>query len=219
MIYDIISTGSKGNAVVINNNILIDCGISYNRLRKVAGGLKLVLLTHIHSDHFQSYTVKLLANNRPLLRFVCGIWLVEPLLKAGVAMSQIDIIDTGKIYQYRFAGVDVGVSPVKLYHDVPNYGYRVYYGSEKLFYATDTSMLDGVTAIGYDLYMIEANYEENELRERINAKKENGEYAYECTVPYRHLSKQQADNFLYANMKSNSRYVYLHPHEGLLLED
>ncbi len=219
MNYNIISTGSKGNAVVINDNVLIDCGVSYNKLKTVVGGLKLVLLTHIHQDHFQRSTIKLLANNRPSLRFVCGSWLVKSLLSAGVKPTNIDILDVGKVYRYQIAGVNIGVSPVKLYHDVPNYGYRVYYGSEKLFYATDTSMLDGVTAIGYDLYMIEANYEENELRERINAKKENGEYAYECTVPYRHLSKQQADNFLYANMKSNSRYVYLHPHEGLLLED
>lgn len=219
MNYDIISTGSKGNAVVIDDNILIDCGISYGRLKKVVGNLKLVLLTHIHSDHFQPSTVRLLANNRPLLRFVCGVWLVESLLKAGVSISQVDIVDIGKIYQYQLADLKVVVSPVKLYHDVPNCGYRIYYGSEKLFYATDTSMLDGITAKGYDLYMVEANYEESELEERINAKKENGEYAYEYTVPYRHLSKQQADNFLYANMKSNSRYVYLHPHEGLLLED
>lgn len=219
MIYNIISTGSKGNAVVINENILIDCGVSYSKLKMVVGGLKLVLLTHIHSDHFQSSTVKLLAKNRPTLRFVCGSWLVEPLLSAGVAPSNIDIVDLGKIYHYKIAGVDIRISPVKLYHDVPNYGYRVYYGSEKLFYATDTARLDGITAKGYDLYLIEANYEESEIQERIREKVEKREYAYEYKVLDRHLSKQQADNFLYINMENNSKYVYLHCHEGLILED
>lgn len=219
MNYNIISTGSKGNAVVINGSMLVDCGVSYSKLKKVVGGLTLVLLTHIHSDHFQPSTVKLLANTRPLLRFVCGAWLVEPLLKVGVNPSNIDIVDISKLYRYKIAGVDVGVSPVMLYHDVPNCGYRIYYGSEKLFYATDTSKLDGITAKGYDLYLVEANYEEAEIQERIREKVEKGEYAYEYKVLDRHLSKQQADNFLYANMNNKSKYVYLHCHEGLLTED
>lgn len=219
MIYNIISTGSKGNAVVINDNILIDCGVSYNKLKTAVGGLKLVLLTHIHSDHFQPSTVKLLANNKPLLRFVCGEWLVEPLLKAGVSPTKIDIVKIGNIYRYMISGIDVRVSPVKLYHDVPNYGYRVYYESEKLFYATDTSRLDGITAKGYDLYLIEANYEEDEMKRRIEEKRANGEYIYELGAMRCHLSKQQTDNWLYSNMGSNSEYVYLHCHEGLMLED
>lgn len=219
MTYDIISTGSKGNAVVINGNVLIDCGISYSKLKMVVGGLKLVLLTHIHTDHFQPSTVKLLAKNRPTLRFACGSWLVEPLLSAGVKPTNIDIVDIGKIYHYKIAGVDIRISPVKLYHDVPNYGYRVYYGSEKLFYATDTARLDGITAKGYNLYMIEADYEEAEMQKRIEEKRANGEYIYEIGAMRCHLSKQQADNWLYSNMERNSQYVYLHCHEGLILED
>lgn len=219
MIYKIISTGSKGNAVVINENILIDCGVSYKMLNNDVESLKLILLTHIHSDHFQLSTVKLLVNNRPSLRFLCGSWMVEPLLRAGVKPLNIDILEIGKVYRYKILGVDVGISPVLLYHDVPNYGYRIYYGTEKLFYATDTSKLDGITAKGYDLYMVEANYEEAEIKKRIQEKKANGEYIYELGAMRCHLSKQQADNFLYANMENNSQYVYLHCHDGLLLED
>ena len=52
MEYNIISTGSKGNAVVINDVILIDCGVSFRALKDVYKNIKIVLLTHIHSDHF-----------------------------------------------------------------------------------------------------------------------------------------------------------------------
>ena len=45
--YNIIATGSKGNAVVIDQKILIDCGVSFKALSKVYRALKLVLLTHI----------------------------------------------------------------------------------------------------------------------------------------------------------------------------
>ena len=49
MEYEIISTGSQGNAVVLEKYILIDVGVSFKALRKVYKSLKLVLLTHIHS--------------------------------------------------------------------------------------------------------------------------------------------------------------------------
>lgn len=52
MTYNIISTGSKGNAVVINDRILIDIGVPFKALEPVKKDLRLVLLTHQHSDHF-----------------------------------------------------------------------------------------------------------------------------------------------------------------------
>lgn len=213
MIYNVISTGSKGNAVVIDGYILIDAGVSYKALSEVVGELKIVLLTHIHSDHFRSSTIKKLAFTKPLLRFVCGEWLVEPLLKLGVSAKQIDIVKEGMLYKYGFK--ELKISPVRLYHDVPNFGYRVFTGGKKVFYATDTSTLDGINAKGYDLYLVEANYEDKEIEERIAEKIEKGEYAYEIGAMNRHLSKKQADNFIYANASNKSEYIYLHCHEGL----
>ena len=49
MTYEIIETGSTGNAVVINENIMIDCGVSWKKIQPYAKKLKLVLLTHKHS--------------------------------------------------------------------------------------------------------------------------------------------------------------------------
>ena len=86
--YNIIATGSKGNAVVIDQKILIDCGVSFKALSKVYRALKLVLLTHIHGDHFQPTTLRLLAEKRPTLRFACCAWLCKPLVDAGVPVSQ-----------------------------------------------------------------------------------------------------------------------------------
>ena len=210
MTYNIIATGSKGNAVVLNDCILIDCGVSFSKLSEVFSRLKIVLLTHEHSDHFNSTTIRLLAQNRPALRFGCGKWLIERLVKCGVSKKNIDIYETGKKYDYgAFA-----VSPVKLYHDVPNVGYRVYMGGKKAFYATDTATLDGITAKNYDLYMVEANYEDKEIRRRIAEKRKNGEYPYELGVLHTHLSKRQCDNFIYENIGKNGVYVYLHGHEG-----
>lgn len=46
MEYKIISTGSKGNAVVVDGCILIDCGVPFRRLESVYRDLDAVLLTH-----------------------------------------------------------------------------------------------------------------------------------------------------------------------------
>ena len=39
-------------------------------------------------------------------------------------------------------------------------------------------------------------------------------YAYEANVPGRHLSFEQANDFLIENMGKRSDFVYLHQHKG-----
>lgn len=209
MKYNIISTGSMGNAVVINDFILIDCGVPFKALKDVYKGLKLVLLTHIHGDHFNETTIRQLSKERPTLYFGCCEWLINPLIECGIKKSKIFPFKCGQIY-------DLGackVSPVKLYHDVPNCGYRLYIGNEKALYVTDSGTIEGITAPDYDLYMIEANYRTDEITERISEKESAGEYSYEKNVLYRHLSKEQADDFLLNNMGNKSKFIYLHIHK------
>lgn len=206
--YNIISTGSKGNAVVINDITLIDCGVSFKALKEVYKDLKIVLLTHIHSDHFNRTTLRLLSEARPTLRFACCEWLVTPLIETGISKRNIDVLEIGKIYDYKA----FKVSPVKLYHDVPNCGYRLFFGKEKAFYATDTSTLAGITAKDYDLYLVEANHEEEEINKRISEKKASGEFVYEIRATRNHLSKEQCDAWIYENI-GNGEYVYLHQHQ------
>lgn len=212
--YKIISTGSKGNAVVLNDIILIDCGVSFKALTDVYKQIKIVLLTHIHADHFNRTTLRLLAERRPTLRFACCEWLIPDLLGhesgfgCGIPQQRIDVLEIGKIYDYGA----FKVSPVKLYHDVPNCGYRLFFGKEKAFYATDTSTLAGIAAKDYDLYLIEANHEEDEIKQRISEKKANGEFAYELRARKNHLSKEQCDAWVYENI-GNGEYVYLHQHQ------
>ncbi len=209
MNYNIISTGSQGNAVVIGGIILVDCGVPFSALKDVYKDIKIVLLTHIHSDHFRPSTIRRLSQERPTLRFACCKWLVNDLLSSGVKPTNIDVLEIGTRYDYGA----FKVVPVKLYHNVLNCGYRLFIGGEKVFYATDTSTLAGITAKNYDLYMVEANYELDKLIESINRKNKNGEYAYETNVLKNHLSKADCDEFIQANKGVHSKYVYLHQHK------
>ena len=210
MTYKIISTGSKGNAVVINDAILIDCGVPYKRLEPVVKALKLVLLTHVHSDHFNPRTAAALHLERPALRFGCCEWMVRPLLDAGVNKRAIDVFDPHHIYAYGGIGE---IMPEPLPHNVPNCGYHIFtFSWERLFYATDTGTLDGIEAKGYDLYMIEANHTKADLEARMEKKLAEGKFSYEIAAARNHLSLEQAEDWLYQQMGPNSRYAFLHQH-------
>lgn len=208
MNYNIISTGSQGNAIVLNKIILLDCGVPFRSLKDVYKDLKIVLLTHIHGDHFNKTTIRKLAAERPTLRFACCKWLTSELLQCGVSIHNIDSLEIGRIYDYS----TFKVSPVKLYHDVDNAGWRVFQNAEKAIYMTDTVTLEGITAKNYDLYLVEANYITEELKERIRSKEAAGEYVYEYRVRNVHLSKEKADEWLLENIGENSEAIYIHQH-------
>ena len=208
MNYNIISSCSTGNAAIIREIILIDCGVTFKKLEKYYKKLKIVLLTHIHTDHFKKETIKKLVQERPTLRFACCEWLLEPLLECGVPRKNIDVLEISKRYDYKI----FKVTPIKLYHDVPQCGYRVLFDNYKVIYATDTRTLEGITAKNYDLYLIEGNYDEDEMQERIKIKQQKAIYAYEFRAKDTHLSRQQATNFLLENMGENSEYVFMHEH-------
>lgn len=206
--FEIISTGSQGNAVVLNKIILVDCGVCFKKLDPYYRDLKLVLLTHIHTDHFNKTAIRMLASERPTLRFACGEWLVNDLLQCEVPARQIDVLKSRTMYNYGACNI----IQFPLSHDVPNCGWMIHFPVGKVIYATDTNNLNGVSAFGYDLYLIEANYAEEDIWEKIREKEANGEYAYERRVLRTHLSKAKCDDFLVRNCTAKSHYVYMHCH-------
>lgn len=204
MNYKILNSGSDGNCTLINEIIAIDMGVSYKLLTPHVEKLRLVLLTHVHSDHFNKATIRRLAKDRPTLRFGCCEWLVQELIKCGVSKNNIDVYEISLFYDYGL----FKIMPVKLYHDVPNCGYRVFCGNEKLIYATDTYTLDGIKAIEYDYYLIEGNYQDEE---ELSSRATNN--YYESRVKKTHLSKEYATNWLLENMGLKSEYHWMHEHK------
>ena len=202
-IAQVISSGSEGNAVIYNNAIMVDCGVSLKALQEVKRSLKIVLLTHKHSDHLKIRTLQRLQAERPTLRVACGAFLLEEL----PCIKNIDVLQVGKIYDYGA----FKVSPVKLYHDVPNFGWRIFLpNGQKIFHATDTVHLEGISAKGYDLYAIEHNYCEEYIQQAFEEARANGEYTHAYGNINTHLSIQQARAFIEANRKESSEVLELH---------
>jgi len=162
-----------------------------------------IILTHEHKDHVNITTLKKLSKERPTLRFGCCEWMVEH-IKGHV--KNIDVYKIGDVYNYG----SFSISPIKLYHDVPNCGYRIFKNDSKILHATDTSHLEGITAKDYDLYAIEHNYDEEKIAENIREKEGKGLFCYEKRAMNSHLSEQQAREFIYKNKKESSEVLRLH---------
>lgn len=211
MTYDILATGSSGNALVINGEILVDCGVPMKKLRESGclKSLQLVLLTHEHGDHFNSATVRALHRERPALRWVCCKWMVPLLLEDGVDKCAIILVKPGKWYQ---CGFPIQFRAETLIHDVENCGYHLKLDYETAFYATDTGTLDHIEAKNYDYYLIESNHTKAEIEARIADKLSRGEFSYEVRSARNHLSQEQALEWLARNAGPNSQYVFLHQH-------
>lgn len=211
MNYKIIESGSSGNATIVEDIVLIDCGVSFKKLQPYYEKLKLVLLTHIHSDHFNKATIKKLASLRPTLRFGCCEWLVQELIDCGVDKRNIDIYENG--YEAVYSD-DLRLMVFELKHDVSNCGYAIGINDKKYFYATDTCSLENIEAKGFDMYFVEGNYEdEAELERRKQRHIENGEFYYEDRVERTHLSQVQATEWLMENMSEKSQFIFMHEHK------
>lgn len=100
MKYNIINSGSDGNAIVVEDSILLDCGISFKKLEDVYKDIKLVFISHQHKDHLLPSTIKKIASERPSLRFCVGEFLKDKLIECGVNESNIDILKLGTRMTY-----------------------------------------------------------------------------------------------------------------------
>lgn len=206
MKYKVISTGSKGNAVLYHGCILVDIGVSFSLLEEYLWDIKLILLTHHHSDHFNMGTLKRVMEERPTLRLLCPVHMTRFIELSGNLSGNIDICDIGCSMDYG----DFVIIPVQLYHDCENFGYRIIHGNYKIFHATDTHTLEGIEARNYDLLAVEHNYDEDQIHDSIKKKQENGQYVYEHRALNTHLSEQKAREFIYKNKGPNTKVLRLH---------
>ena len=180
----------------------MDCGIS-NKL--IPTTVKYILLTHDHGDHFYPQTVSNYAIKWPDVAFIVPPWLEDNVKRCGV--THYRLCEMNKWYGLP---PNINVRPFQLYHDRPNCGWRIIINGNKIFHATDTRDLEGLTAKDYDIFALEMNYDEQKIKEVIEKSKQTGEFSHALGVPNSHLSVQQAEAFYYQNRKGTSQLIPLH---------
>ena len=155
MHFNIISSGSKGNATIViykRTVILIDMGISFQHLQeglKESGfevsDIKAALFTHEHSDHING--MKFLSPN------------IMYALKGTLPGSLSHVVELNKPFKIG----EITITPFAISHDANNpCGYYLEAGEETLAYMTDTGCFleENLSLIKNPTYLIiESNHD------------------------------------------------------------
>ena len=155
MFFDIINSGSKGNATVVFSKeatILIDAGIpasvieeELNKFNKSLKDIDFVLITHNHSDHIRS--IKSFSPKKIYS------------LQGTVPGSLSNVIEVNKSFALR----DVKVTAFPTSHDASNpCGFILESDNQKLVYMTDTGVYHSSNTLltkNPDYLIIESNHD------------------------------------------------------------
>lgn len=204
---DLISTGSKGNCLIYEDEVMVDFGVSYKYLVGHLTDVKYILLTHCHSDHYRQATLKRLVKELPNVVILCGLWF-KPILECLEMPSTVKIIYCEPNKWYKIG--NVMFCGVPLFHDVLNFGWRIVVNGQKIFHATDTVKLDGISAIGYSLYAVEAHHITSIIDKTIEDKQNAGLFCYEVGSKKSHLSEEDCDKWISENRGEYSEVLKLH---------
>lgn len=211
MKYKVIGSSSKGNCIIVNNYLMLDCGVSYKKIKDCLKNIKIIFISHEHHDHLNPTTIVKIIYEYPNIKFLVGRHLVNKLVDLGVNKKNIITFVLGSWY-------DIGIFKTKmelLYHDVPNCCLHIEFkNGEKLFYAVDTNSLEHIQAKNYNLYLVEGNFEDKEkLEEEIAEKKRNGEFTHLERVLRTHMWQVDSLNWLDKNTGVGSKYIFIHQHQ------
>ena len=207
MKFSVNGSSSKGNNIIVENILMLDCGLSYFKTATNLSKVKIIFISHSHNDHMRQSTIKKIAYNFPNIVYVTrDKQMVYRLYKLGVPMNKIFHIKNNNWYDLKLLKIKID----KLTHDTPNYALHFEINGEKGIYICDTANVDNIIAKNYNLYLIEANYNEKVLKEHIESCDDEGELKYLQRVPLTHLSYEQSNDFLIKNMGDKSEFYYLH---------
>lgn len=193
---NILASGSKGNALIYDDKILVDIGIPYSKLKDKLTTVKLILLTHKHSDHLNYITLRKILVNHINIRFGVPKYLSKYFEDLNISKHRYDLYENGIIYNYQ----SYRIIPIKLYHDTDNTGYRIIRNDGyRHIHITDTKTIEGIGARNYDSAAIECNYEDIIANNLIELARKNKTYTHVYGSLNSHLSVQQTQKFIKSN--------------------
>ena len=210
---NVIASSSAGNAILLGNGILLDCGIPYSKIKPYLKNIKAIFISHLwlHLDHCKDSTIKKIAFEYPNIKFITNEVNTTHLVEIGVNKRNIFALKLEKWY-------DIGICKVRLdylIHDKPNCSLKINQNGYKLIYIVDTSSVDHIEAKDYDFAYIEGNYlDDEELNKKIEQDKLNNKYSHYERVKRTHLSQLQALNFIQKNNIKNYEFIHQHINKG-----
>lgn len=197
--YNIIGTGSTGNAVRIEN-IMFDCGLPFSKMKEDLYLVDTLLITHSHTDHIKPPTLERIRKEFPMIKVFAN---------ANVAY-QFEVDTVIGSCPFKLKG-NRTVIPFDGVHDVPVTGYIVQMKNLNILYMTDTAKVDPPGEIPLDYIFLESNFDERKLREESKRYKRHGYDPYLSVT--RHLSTQKCKEFYYLHRR-NPESVLIELHQS-----
>lgn len=151
---NIIASSSAGNCIIIDDT-MIDCGVSYKRVKDFLPNVKRVLISHEHKDHINEKTIARIHKEFPCIKFYSNID-----VKAKYDLEYFKEYKTGMALKFGETRIDF----VELYHNnldssyCTNHGYLMRCNGYTHFHATDTNTLEGIMLPKCDSMTLECNY-------------------------------------------------------------
>lgn len=203
--YKILSSGSIGNAVRIRN-IMIDCGIAFNKMKEELYKCQYLLITHDHKDHVKPEVLKHIVRDFPNIE-IYSTYKVARLHDSVIAINT----DYLPIFLKK-AGCNIWAVPVP--HNTLCFAYVLRFKDLDILYATDlkqTTELEEFTKqnrIQYDWTFLESNYDPVKLK--MLGDSWHGQYNAYVDSSERHLSKDDSLKFYVKYKKERGEYIELH---------
>ena len=150
----VISTGSKGNAYILENDteaLLIECGVSFKKVKEALDfnikKIKGCILTHEHNDHAKFI--------QEFAKFGIDIYSTEGTFSNFKSSHRFKVINNSE--QFKIGEFVILTFPV--HHDVKDpVGFVIYHKEiGKVLFCTDTYYID-YSFEGIETFIIEANY-------------------------------------------------------------
>lgn len=201
--YEIIQSGSSGNAVFLDDyKILVDCGVPFSKIKPYLYKTKYLFITHVHTDHLRVTTYNSIRKNFPRIKTM-GNWQVHQAV--GVDVITSNTLPIG-FKDYEFTFFECPHFGVECQGMVTEFGRNPDGSKKRVIYATDTSTMEFAPPPPYDLMLIESNYDEVKIKMAKSVK------GYDPKInAMRHLSKKSSRDFYLLNRRSVlSEHVELH---------
>lgn len=198
--YTIIQSGSAGNAVRIED-IMIDCGVSYSKMKDELYKCKLLFITHKHSDHLKLNTFAQIKKHHRFIKVIANYDVAQ--------IVNVDFILSDNPKKIRTKAYEIEAFLVP--HDVVTHGLAIHFNDgREVIYVTDSAGTKTWIKGKYDYLFIESNHDEVLLK---TFKPSDFRYDY-LNGSMRHTSKQESKAFYYLNRKNKgSEWIELHKSE------
>ena len=212
---EILGTGSTGNAVLIDDKIMIDCGLGVNKLLPYLQDVRHLCITHRHSDHLNISVLKNIAKkvSESIIRFGLHVNsdcynMIERKAPEIAEMIESERLTSHSLLDLKIDGVEYKIETYPLYHDVENQGFVITKNGKTLIHATDTSTMKDAPNWQFDVILVEGNYDESKLIEYL--KSDDREVRYRAARNLRHLSIQAHENFVKSHSHPDTISLMLH---------